>query len=156
MAFTIILTIVGLVLLLAEIFLIPGVGVAGILGVGALSGACYFVFCEFGFVAGGIFTAVLVTLLILLVIYTIKTKTWKKLALDTRIDSKAQPVDGESLSVGDTGKAVTRLAPIGTARFDGKSYEVKSLEGMIDAGTDIEVVLFEDNKIYVKPHLADF
>ena len=65
MAFTIILTIVGLVLLLAEIFLIPGVGVAGILGVGALAGACYFVFCEFGFVAGGIFTAVLVTLLIL-------------------------------------------------------------------------------------------
>ena len=65
-------------------------------------------------------------------------------------------MDGESLSVGDTGKAVTRLAPIGTARFDGKSYEVKSLEGMIDAGTDIEVVLFEDNKIYVKPHLADF
>ena len=156
MAFPIILTIVGLVLLLTEIFLIPGVGVAGILGVGALAGACYFFFCEFGFVAGGIFTALLFPLLILLVIFTIKTKTWKKLALDTRIDSKAQPVDGESLSVGDTGKAVTRLAPIGTARFDGKSYEVKSLEGMIDAGTDIEVVLFEDNKIYVKPHLADF
>ena len=96
------------------------------------------------------------TVLIGLVIYTIKTKTWKKLALNTKIDSKAQDSGEESLSVGDTGKAVTRLAPIGMARINGKSYEVKSLEGMLDAGTEIEVVLFEDNKIYVKQVSADF
>ena len=47
MAFTIILTIVGLVLVLSEIFLIPGVGVAGVLGVISLGGACYYVFYEF-------------------------------------------------------------------------------------------------------------
>ncbi|MBO8479388.1 MAG: NfeD family protein [Bacteroidetes bacterium] len=156
MAFIIVLTIVGLVLILSEIFLIPGVGVAGVLGVLALGGACYYVFYEFGVVAGIIFTAAIVTVLIGLVIYTIKTKTWKKLALNTKIDSKAQDSGEESLSVGDTGKAVTRLAPIGMARINGKSYEVKSLEGMLDAGTEIEVVLFEDNKIYVKQVSADF
>ena len=156
MAFIIVLTIVGLVLILSEIFLIPGVGVAGVLGVLALGGACYYVFYEFGVVAGIIFTAAIVTVLIGLVIYTIKTKTWKKLALNTQIDSKAQDSGEESLSVGDTGKAVTRLAPIGMARINGKSYEVKSLEGMLDAGTEIEVVLFEDNKIYVKQVSADF
>ena len=42
------------------------------------------------------------------------------------------------------------------ARFDGKGYEVKSLEGMIDAGTDVEIVMFEDNRIYVKPVSSDF
>ena len=156
MAFIIVLTIVGLVLILSEIFLIPGVGVAGVLGVLALGGACYYVFYEFGVVAAIIFTAAIVTVLIGLVIYTIKTKTWKKLALNTKIDSKAQDSGEESLSVGDTGKAVTRLAPIGMARINGKSYEVKSLEGMLDAGTEIEVVLFEDNKIYVKQVSADF
>ena len=156
MAFIIVLTIVGLVLILSEIFLIPGVGVAGVLGVLALGGACYYVFYEFGVVAGIIFTAAIVTVLIGLVIYTIKTKTWKKLAINTKIDSKAQDSGEESLSVGDTGKAVTRLAPIGMARINGKSYEVKSLEGMLDAGTEIEVVLFEDNKIYVKQVSADF
>ena len=156
MAFIIVLTIVGLVLILSEIFLIPRVGVAGVLGVLALGGACYYVFYEFGVVAGIIFTAAIVTVLIGLVIYTIKTKTWKKLALNTKIDSKAQDSGEESLSVGDTGKAVTRLAPIGMARINGKSYEVKSLEGMLDAGTEIEVVLFEDNKIYVKQVSADF
>lgn len=156
MAFIIVLTIVGLVLILSEIFLIPGVGFAGVLGVLALGGACYYVFYEFGVLAGIIFTAVIVTLLIGLVVYTIKSKTWKKLALNTKIDSKVQEDAVDSLSVGDTGKATTRLAPIGMARFDGKSYEVKSLEGMVDAGTEVEVVLFEDNKIYVKPVSEDF
>lgn len=156
MAFTIILTIVGLVLVLSEIFLIPGVGVAGVLGVLSLGGACYYVFYEFGLLAGAVFTASILAVLIGLIVYTIKTRAWKKLALNTKIDSKVQNIEEEALSVGDSGKAVTRLAPIGTARFDGKAYEVKSLEGMIDAGTEVEVVMFEDNKIYVRPVSADF
>ena len=156
MAFTIILTIVGLVLVLSEIFLIPGVGVAGVLGVISLGGACYYVFYEFGLFPGAVFTGAILAVLIGLIAYTIKTKAWKKLALDTRIDSKVQNLEEETLSVGDTGRAVTRLAPIGMARFDGRGYEVKSLEGMIDAGTDVEVVMFEDNKIYVKPVSSDF
>ena len=156
MAFTIILTIVGLVLLLSEIFLIPGVGVAGVLGVLSLGGACYYVFYEFGVLAGAIFTAAILVVLIAPIIYTIKSRAWKKLALDTSIDSKVQNIEEAPLAVGDSGRAVTRLAPIGTARFEGKSYEVKSLEGMIDAGTEVEIVMFEDNKIYVKPASADF
>ena len=156
MAFPIILTIVGLVLLLSEIFLIPGVGVAGVLGVLSLGGACYYVFYEFGVLAGAIFTAAILVVLIALIIYTIKSRAWKKLALDTSIDSKVQNIEEAPLAVGDSGRAVTRLAPIGTARFEGKSYEVKSLEGMIDAGTEVEIVMFEDNKIYVKPASADF
>lgn len=156
MAFIIILTIVGLVLILSEIFLIPGVGVAGALGVISLGGACYYVFYEFGFLAGSIFTASIVTVLIALIAYAIKAKVWKKLALNTNISSKANNQNGTILSIGDIGKTVTRLAPVGTARIEGKAYEVKSLEGMIDAGTDVEVVLFEDNKIYVKPVTEDF
>ena len=156
MAFTIILTIVGLVLLLSEIFLIPGVGVAGVLGVLSLGGACYYVFYEFGVLAGAIFTAAILVVLIALIIYTIKSRAWKKLALDTSIDSKVQNIEEAPLAVGDSGRAVTRLAPIGTARFEGKSYEVKSLEGMIDAGVEVEVVLIEDNRIIVKPLEKDF
>ncbi len=156
MAFIIILTIVGLVLILSEIFLIPGVGVAGAFGVISLGGACYYVFYEFGFLPGSIFMASIVTVLVILIVYAIKAKVWKKLALNTNISSKAHNLDESVLAVGDIGKAVTRLAPVGTARIEGKSYEVKSLEGMIDAGTEVEVVLFEDNKIYVKPVTEDF
>ena len=45
---------------------------------------------------------------------------------------------------------MTRLGPMGTARFDGKSYEVTALEGMIDAGQEVEVVHIENNKVYVR------
>ena len=105
MAFTIVLTIVGLVLILSEIFLIPGVGVAGILGAISLGGACYYVFYEFGLLPGAVFTAVILAVLIGLIAYTIKTKAWKRLALNTKIDSKVQDAGEDTLSVGDTGKA---------------------------------------------------
>ena len=37
-----------------------------------------------------------------------------------------------------------------------ETYEVKALEGIIDAGVEVEVVLVEDKKIYVKPVSEDF
>jgi len=46
MGLIIALVLVGLVLILAEILLIPGVGVAGILGLLSLGGSCYYSFYE--------------------------------------------------------------------------------------------------------------
>ena len=71
------------------------------------------------------------------------------MSLETNISSKA--VEGVFLSVGDHGKTLTRLAPMGSVRFGDNVVEVKALEGMLDPGVDVEVVLIEDNKIYVKP-----
>ena len=42
---------------------------------------------------------------------------------------------------------------MGTANIREEVYEVKALEGMIDPGVEIEVVLIEDNRIYVKPYI---
>jgi hypothetical protein len=39
---------------------------------------------------------------------------------------------------------------MGSARFADCVVEVKALEGMIDPDSDVEVVLIEDGKIYVK------
>lgn len=144
------LIVIGLVLIFTEILLIPGVGVAGILGVLSLGGSCYFAFYELEPVVGYIVTSVNVALLVGLTVFALRSKTWKKLALETNIDSKA--VDSENvLSVGDKGKTVTRLAPMGAMRFGNKVVEVKALEGIIDPGVEVEVVLIEDRKIYVSP-----
>jgi membrane-bound ClpP family serine protease len=150
MGFVIMLIVIGLVLIFTEILLIPGVGVAGILGVLSLGGSCYFAFYELEPVVGYIVTSVNVALLVGLTVFALRSKTWKKLALETNIDSKA--VDTENvLSVGDKGKTVTRLAPMGAMRFGNKVVEVKALEGIIDPGVEVEVVLIEDKKIYVSP-----
>jgi membrane-bound ClpP family serine protease len=144
------LIIIGLVLILAEILLIPGVGVAGVLGLLSMGGSCYYAFYEFGNLTGGIVTGVNSLLLVVTLIYVLRAKTWKRMTLETNIQSKAVSDDSALLSVGDKGKTVTRLAPMGSARFGDHVIEVKALEGMVDPDVRVRVVLIEDNKIYVE------
>ncbi len=148
MGFIITLILVGLVLMFAEIMLIPGVGVAGILGLLSLGGSCFYAFTEFGNTVGAIVTTVNVVLLVIMLVYVLRAKTWKRMSLETNIDSKA--IDNVTVAIGDRGKTVTRLAPMGSARFENYVVEVKALEGMMEPETPVEVVLIEDNKIYVK------
>lgn len=143
------LIIIGLLLLFAEILLIPGVGIAGILGLVSLGGACFYAFNQLGSTVGAIVTAVNVALVVGLSIYVLRAKTWKRLSLDTNIDSKA--VADTGLAVGDRGVTVSRLAPMGSVRFDTELVEVKALEGFVDPEVEVEIVLMEDGKIYVKP-----
>lgn len=150
MGFLITLILVGLVLIFVEILLIPGVGVAGILGLLSMGGSCYYAFYEYGSLTGGIVTGVNGLLLLLLAVYVLRAKTWKRFTLNTNIDSKAVSTE-QVLAVGDRGKTVTRLAPMGAVRVGDNVIEVKALEGMIDPGVEVEVVLIEDNRIYVSP-----
>ncbi|MGM9734798.1 MAG: NfeD family protein [Candidatus Cryptobacteroides sp.] len=151
MGLIIVLSLIGLILVCAEVILVPGVGIAGILGIGSMAGSCYLAFSGYGTVAGSIVTAVDVVLVVVLTIYMLRAKTWHRLALRTNIDSKAVPQGKVEISVGEIGKTATRLAPMGTVRIADASFEAKSLEGMIDPGVLVEVVLIEDGKIYVKP-----
>ena len=144
------LLLVGLLLLLLEIFVIPGVGVAGILGVGALGAGCYMCF-KFGSTIGLCVTGGILLLVILLLAYALREKTWRRLALNDSVESTAGQDSAAVAAVGDAGVATTRLAPMGTAKISGKSLEVKSVAGFLDQGTEVEVVEIEDNVICVKP-----
>ena len=145
------LILVGLILIFAEVLIIPGVGVAGILGLLSMAGSCFYAFHEMGDTSGYIVTGVNAVLLLALVIYVLRAKTWKKMTLETNIDAKAVSEDSSVVSVGDTGKSITRLAPMGSVRFGDMVVEVKTIEGMVDPGCDVEVVMIEDKKIYVSP-----
>ena len=48
MGLIITLILVGLVLIFAEILLVPGVGVAGVLGLLSMGGSCFYAFMEYG------------------------------------------------------------------------------------------------------------
>lgn len=151
MGFIITLILVGIVLMFAEILIIPGVGLAGILGLLSMGGSCFYAFYEFGNTVGAIVTAVNVVLLVALAVWILRAKTWKRMSLETNIDSKAVSDNSSVLAVGDRGRTLTRIAPMGSARFGDFVVEVKAVEGMLDPNVDVEVVLIEDNKIYVKP-----
>lgn len=156
MGFIIVLILVGLVLIFAEILLIPGVGVAGVLGLLSMGGSCFYAFNQMGNVTGAIVTAINALLIVALTAWVLRARTWKRFTLNTNIDSKATGSIKDSISIGDKGLTLTRLAPMGSARLAEEVYEVKALEGMIDPGVEVEVVLIEDNKIYVKPYTAEF
>ena len=153
MGFIIVLILVGLVLIFAEILLIPGIGVAGVLGLLSMGGSCFYAFNQLGTNAGVIVTIVNAALIVALTIWVLRAKTWKRFTLNTNIDSKAIDLIEDKLSVGDRGRTLSRLSPMGSAKIMDEVYEVKALEGMIDSGVEIEVVLIEDNRIYVKPYI---
>lgn len=150
MGLVIALLLLGLILVLAEIFLVPGIGVAGILGILSMSGSSYYAFVEYGTVGCIIVTAINVVLLVLLMVLAFRAKTWKKLSLNTNIDSRAVAPESEMVQVGQRGKAETRMAPTGMVRFENVKVEARAVEGIVNPCSDVEVVFIEDNKIYVK------
>ena len=154
MGLIILLILAGLLLLFAEIMIIPGIGAAGILGVIALAGSCYYAFVYMGVTSGILVTLANIILVSGLLVFLLRAKTWKKLKLDTVIDSKAT-ANVSSVKAGMQGKTVTRLAPMGTAVINDKNCEVTSVDGMLDPGVPVEVAKVENNKIYVKILILD-
>ena len=148
-AFIISLLVIGIILLLLEIFVIPGIGVAGILGIASVIAGCYFSY-DWGTHAGMIVTGGVLVIIIILLAIALREKTWERLALKTNVESSAGQ-DSTVVATGDKGETITRLAPMGSARIEGRTVEVKSYEGFVDPGVDVEVVMIEDNIIYVRP-----
>lgn len=144
------LVLAGILFMLIEFLLVPGIGIAGIVGLASFIGACVYAFMVEGTKTGTITTGVVIVVGILLLVWMLRGKTWKKFELKTEIDSKVN-TESESVKVGDCGTALTRIAPMGTVRFGSLSCEVHSDDNsMIAAGTEVEVVSIIDNKVSVK------
>lgn len=154
MGLIITLILVGIVLMIAEILLIPGVGVAGILGLLSMGGSCWYAFHEFGNLTGAIVTVVTAVVLVVFAVVVLRAKTWKRMTLNTSITSKVNQL-AVDLAVSDKGRTVTRLAPMGSARFGDEIVEVKALEGMIDPNVEVEICMIDDGKIYVVPSVQE-
>lgn len=100
-AIVVILTLAGVLLLVAELFLIPGVGIAGLLGVGALAGAVAWAYVTISSLAGHVTLGAAVLLTIVSIIVFVRSRAFDKMALDTQIDSK--------VTLADPGKKITKL-----------------------------------------------
>ena len=138
-ALIITLVIVGLLLMGVELLVIPGFGVTGILGIISFVGSGYLTFVKFGVTAG------------VLVVLLLRSKTWKKMTLNTNIEAKVDDVpQSKGVDVGMTGVALTRMAPAGLAEIGDTTLEVFSRDSIIDGGSKVEVVDIIDNKVIVK------
>jgi membrane-bound ClpP family serine protease len=147
----ILLIILGLILLLLEFAVIPGVTIAGVGGFLLLAGSVYIAFAEMGKVAGFITLAVVLILSPLMVYYFFKSRAGKKMILESKIEGKIENSTSDNLAVGDRGITIGRLAPMGKIKINGEVVEAQSAGSYIDEHTEIQIIKIHFNKIIVEP-----
>jgi len=151
-AFAIILLILlGLLLLLIEFAVIPGVTIAGIGGFILLGLSVYIAFVSYGTGIGFLTLTFVLVASPLMIFYFFKSKTGKKMVLESLIDGKVEGVNTEKIHVGDAGKTLGRLAPSGKVKVNGEVLEAQSVGGFVDHNTEIKVIKILSNKIIVEP-----
>ena len=149
-ALVITLIVAGLLLLGAELIIIPGFGLAGILGIASIVASCWIAFTSISTTAGVVVILVNIALVIATTILMLRSKTWKKLSLNTNIDAKVDSAPAQKgISIGDTGITLTRLAPAGKVKIGENVLEAFTRDTLIEPGQDIKVTEIDGNKIYV-------
>ncbi len=143
---------IGIVLLMAEIFLLPGLTIPGLLGVVVIITANVLAYLYFGMETGNIVLVVSVITVVVLAYLAYKIIGQKGLALDTELVSSKENEVARSigLKVGDTGAAVSDLRPSGDAVINGQKVLVNSTEGFISDNSEVEVTEVTKSTIFVK------
>ena len=160
------LALLGVFLFALELFVIPGFGIVGILGLLALLGALVMSTLGAGSHSGFVLWAVVrmgfsvvlaIVLTALFLKFLPKLPIGRKLILSTALDtsdgfSSAPPSDYQWL--GRTGLAHSTLRPAGIADFQGHRVDVVSDGEFIDAGAPIRVLHVDGNRIVVQRDLG--
>ncbi|SCM55902.1 putative membrane protein {ECO:0000313/EMBL:CEA16647,1} [Petrimonas mucosa] len=146
-----ILVVLGILLLLIEFFLLPGISIAGIGGALFMVGGVIYAYIYLGSTAGNVTLALSLFLLALSFVWLLKSKSLQKIALTADIEETVDNSNLKSLRPGDTGITLSRLNPIGKVMIGEVTVEGKSFDGeLIDEDTEIEVVRVESYNVTVK------
>ena len=141
----------GVIFLLLEIFLLPGVGIAAVAGILFVVGGIIYAYVYIGATEGNILLASSALLLGGGFMYLLRSKSLKKISLNTEIDSTVDTGDLRKISVGDTGRTISRLNPMGKVYVNGVMVEGKSVDGeMIDEDSEIEVLKVDFSNVIVR------
>ena len=173
------LVVVGLALIGVEIFLIPGFGVAGVLGIAAFLGGIFISLIGEGaatddFLRAGLMLVASASLVVvggwLAIVYLPRGKPWRGLGLPEvlpagpgiegpaggrrgrgRRGAPARRSGPEPGALeGARGVAITDLHPAGVANVDGQRVDVVTEGGYIASGTQIEIVADEGYRRVVR------
>jgi membrane-bound serine protease (ClpP class) len=161
-AVEVILFLAGVAFILAEVFLIPGFGVVGILGavmvvaslflalVGDFSLLSYSSVTIPLYTLAGSFVGVIV-MMALMIRYLPTSSTFTRFVLNdqaTPMSALVPPSFGELVDI--VGEAVTTLRPAGVALLKGERHDVITEGDFISAGEPVRVVRVEGRKIIVR------
>ena len=160
--------VLGIILILVEIFVIPGFGVTGVLGIIFVTAGLilslvnndWFDFdrvptSQLGIAALTVFLSLVFSIgLIAFISIKIGTKgMFKSFALDATQEVDKGFVGVESTLkdyVGKTGVAMTDLRPSGKVQLEGDVFDAVAESGYIESGTNIRVTNSSSAQLYVK------
>lgn len=144
------LILLGALFLVVELVLLPGVSIGALLSLACYGGAIWYAFAFMGVTAGVVTIAAVVVVSLIVVIFSLRAKTWQRLALKQEIDSVSMPKPETQVAIGAVGVAVSRLSPMGKVEIEGKCYEAKSADVFIDHRSRVEVIGYENFTLIVK------
>ncbi len=147
-----ILFLLGIVLLVCEVF-VPGAILGAIGGIAMLAG-CLLAFQTYGASGGTLATVAALALLglTLLVefVWLPRTRLGQKLFVHSTSGTASQPPVAEATNiVGQSGEALTTLAPSGYVLVGGKRYEAFSRDGHLAKGDPIRVASLDNFRLIV-------
>ena len=161
----ILLVAIGFVLIIVEVFVIPGFGVAGVAGIAALFGGLTLTLVGDGasaqVMAGAVgrVTVSLVGAFVLALVamrFMTRSPVGRKLVLESELDAgdgwESTPEADHHLR-GAVGRTHTALRPAGIADIAGARVDVVSDGEMIESGTDVIVTRVDGNRVVVRRHL---
>lgn len=160
----ILIFIIGVLLIAAEIFIIPGFGVAGISGIVLVVGGLTMSLLDnkdfdFEQVSGkdlgeAVFIVLIGLVLGFVLVIWLSNKIghrgiFRKVALNKDLEDAISSPDLSSL-IGKEGIAATVLRLSGKVIIDGEFYDAVSESGFIEKGKKIKVIRFENAQVYVE------
>jgi membrane-bound serine protease (ClpP class) len=156
--FVVVLAVIGLIGILWELHVVPGHGLPGILGAGALLVAVLLAFgLPFLFVGvETIATAIVLTVIgFTLTVRAVPQNAWaQRLALSAAQGPEYVTSSDFGALRGRAGTATSFLRPAGIASIDGRRIDVLTAGEFIAAGTPVRVVRVEGARIFVEPLIS--
>ncbi len=151
----VLLFLIGLGLLIAEVFFIPGFGIAGILGIGALFGSVFLSTPSPEVALQSLVIAIIGSAIIIFVVlrFTPGRKVFQRLVLKTDSATELGYTTSDpalKTLIGKTGISKTILRPSGMADIEGQLVDVVTSGDFIPAGTPIIVINVEGIRVVVK------
>jgi membrane-bound serine protease (ClpP class) len=151
--------VLGLGLIVVEVFILPGFGIAGISGIILMFGGIFYVFksaYQFETAILAFSSVIVLTAIGVIAAFYLfpKTRAWKHFALATEMSSdigyhSAGDEDFQSY-IGQTGTAITPLRPAGAIRLAGKRVNVLTAGDFIPSETPVKVIEVEGSKVFVE------
>jgi membrane-bound ClpP family serine protease len=142
---------IGFLLVILEIFFIPGTTLVGLLGLVFSIAGIVITYSYYGSEVGLIVLISSSVLKLGVLVYSLSVKPWMRFAHKQAITSKVNEELLASISVGDKGKTLSVLRPMGKALINNTELEVRSIGIYLESNIEVQVTSVNLNQIIVEP-----